>query len=245
MDGTTFNHHYFTMNKQFEPYILEDASDRIENILNMVLSDVNLSDKLPTSDDLKIQSVRYAYGSVVCVKYEITNNNTTYKMILMRLIASEFYNILKSHEGITNITVVGDTLIALYDTPLKSDIDKLLEIVAKLNAITKFFNFKIPFINNGRSSLKVKIAMHYSSLSICPLGYSFEDSNDICYMGDALTKTKKMVESSDDKDRNTIFVTQTLYNNLKKDYQAFFSKCDKNTYSSDVINTAINSWTNK
>lgn len=231
------------MNKLFNPYNLDEAKARIENIINMEISDIKESDRLPSTDDLNSQSVRNANGSVVCLKFTIGFIDVVKKMKLMRLAASEFYNILVSHKGVRDIQFIDDTLVALYDTPLKNDIDQLLEMAAKITAVTSFFNYQISKPSND-VVLKVRVAMHYSSLYVCRKGISSVDNDSIVFSGPEVSNTLKMVYDSMVPTANTIYVTDIFYHNLKKEYQEFFIKTE-NVYKASVVNTAISDWITK
>lgn len=228
----------------YNPYNLEEASARIENIMKMELSDIKVSDKLPTEDELNGQAVRNTNGSVVCVKYKIDIDGIDRGMRMLRLVASEFYNILLSHKGIRDIKDIDDKFVALYDTPLKSDIDSLLEMVAKINAVTNFFNYRMKTDTLKEPAIKIGIAMHYSHLIICRLGTADMNNISICYRGQAVKQTLKLVDDHEMTTTNNIYVTDTFYNNLKKEYQEFFSQ-ENETYVASIINTAINNWGNK
>lgn len=220
----------------YSPYILDEASSRIENILKMELSDLHVSDRLPSADDLNKQSVRKTNGSVVCVKYTIVIKDVEKKMKMQRLIASEFFNILKSHTGINDIQSVNNAFVALYDTPLKSDIDSLLEMVAKINALSNYCNYVMP-------SVSVKIAMDYSQLMVARLGLADSSNDRVCYSGTAVEKTLGMVDNTEF--HRAVLVTDIFHKNLKKEYQDFFSKEKNDVYGASVINNAIDGWINK
>lgn len=228
----------------FNPYSLEEASYRIENIMKMELSDIKVSDKLPSDDELNNQAVRNTNGTVVCVKYKINFEDIVGGMKMLRLVASEFYNILVSHKGVRDIQCIDDTFVALYDTPLKSDIDLLLEMVAKINAVTNVFNYRLKPDTTKEAALKVTLAMHYSRIIICRLGTAGISNESICYRGHAIKQTLQIVDDYKDSVTNTIYVTDTFYNNLKTEYQEFFTQVNE-VYGASVINTAINNWINK
>lgn len=245
IDTATIYFLCFKMSKIiYNPYNLEDATARIENIIKMELSDIKALDKLPSNDELNNQAVRNTNGSVVCVKYKINFDGNEGGMKMLRLVASEFYNILISHKGIRDIKDIDDKFVALYDTPLKSDIDSLLEMVAKINAVTNFFNYRMKSDTPREPVLKVTMAMHYSRLVICRLGTADINNESICYRGQAVKQTLKLVEDNEINATNNIYVTDTFFNNLKKEYQDFFTE-ENDTYVASVVNTAINNWVNK
>ena len=226
--------------QMYKQYSLNEANVRVDNILNMNLSNLDTVEILPTNEDLRTQTVRKAFASVICVKFKIKINDEIKRLKIQRLIASEFYNILNSHEGIYNISILNDTFIALYNTPRKGDIDNLIGIAAKLNSITQYFNFCV-----GTEAVDIKIAIHYSPISICRLGQTDDVNNGICYLGDSVSHTFKIVNDVFDNSNDVIFITDVIFKNLKNEYKVFFEKLDNDIYSTTISNNLISNWIDK
>lgn len=183
---------------------------------------------IPRDDDIGRFSVSSVYASILCIKFNINIEHIESRAKMMRLISSEYYNALVSHPKVRNVQNMGDTFLAIYDTPDKSDIDEIIELAARVNMLYDYFQ---QLISND-DSISTSMAIDYAPIFFCGMGSLDEDNPKVMYQGVNILKTIGMVEQINDTQKKNIIITPIIQSNIKKEYQRFFESLGDNFVSS-------------
>lgn len=222
---------------------------RIDSILAIPQSNYEEVDTLPSRDKLTFSNGFYA-NKTVAVFVDIRDSSSlpvTYKRPalarLYRAYISEMVAILNSHAKAVEVSIVGDGVWAIYNTPYKSDIDEAFEIIAKMNSLMKLLNYKLKKANYN-TPIKAGIGASFGRALMIKAGLSGSGINDVVYMGDVVNKAAKLAAKGNATyGAAAIHLSDNFVGNLKDEYRGLATKAwATDWYTADVINSAMNDW---
>lgn len=154
-------------------------------------------------------------------------------------ITEAIYTALAEHPRCKDIFSLGDFIVAVFDTPFKSDIDAVLDSVGKVKALLNLVN-KV-YAQSLYSRLNCGIGMNYGKvLLVKSLG---EENPKYVWCGDAVSTATNLSEQAASKEK--VYASFTIYNNLKETYQKLFNKVTfDNYYEATPVNIAMSKWIN-
>lgn len=151
-------------------------------------------------------------------------------------ISKAIYEAFCEHPKCKEVMSMDNHIVAVFDTPFKTDIDATLDAVGKINAM---FNLVDKVYNN---KISCGIGMHYGKVLLikCPNG----EKPVYCWSGEGIGVAMNLSDKAN-KNGRKVLASFTIVNNLKEDYQNLFTKDDfEKYYEADPVNIAMNKWIN-
>lgn len=232
-------------------YDVEKSSDRMDDILNS--SNSNFMDKssIPLRSELTFKNGYYVNVTVIFIDIvgssDMTDEHKRPTLAKMyRVFLSECVAIMNSEYNCKEISINGDCVWGVFDTPYKSDIDKVISVAAKLNSMIKILNYKLR--KKGYSEISIGIGVDYGRALMVKAGYSGSGINDIIWMGDVVNSACHLCNKAGRNFRKVIIISKTVYDNLNEHNQGLFnSYLDGWTtiYEGDIINIDMEAWYDK
>lgn len=233
------------MNIEAEKYIFEDSLARIDKMLGVAMSEQMPSMELPFINDIPVDRGLCSYCTVMTVRMEIEKCPTVVRLKEMKVFQSELSAILSSHNQCVDIIALGDYVTAVFSTPLKVNIEGVIDKAAMVNSLAQVVSKKGKDIGGG--AISVYIGIHYSVIAMMRQGrmnINETEPKGIVWMGDIIKKTKELADM-DAPDYRNLKITEVVYNNLKDTYQKLFHKeLLEDYYGGDIINTKMKNWVN-
>lgn len=154
-------------------------------------------------------------------------------------IIESIYAVMTEHPKCKDVFSLGNIIVAVFDTPFKSDIDAVLDCVGKVSAL---FNLvKKIYSHSMLSSIDYGIGMNYGKVLLVK---SIEgDHPQYVWSGDTVNSATELSEMASSE--NKVYASFTIYNNLKEDYQKLFKKAiSGERYEATPVNIVMNKWIN-
>lgn len=200
-------------------------------------TDVEVFQSFGEIRDLSAFDKGIVYVSVVSVYVDWANSG---KQGDRATILKAIYEAFNEHPKCLDIHSLGSYVVAIFDTPFKTDINTILDCVGK---VTAMFNLVDKVIEHPTITRFTRgIGMNYGKALLvkCLSGEKPEYS----WLGEAVGIAIKYSEEAKLSTRR-VRASYTIYNNLKEDYQKLFSSVSlNNTYEADPVNIAMNKWIN-
>lgn len=229
-------------------YKVEDSASRIDEILDASDNDYCDKDSIPSRSDLTYKNGYYV--NVIAIFIDIVGSSdmadehkrpTLAKMY--RAFLSECVAIMNAETDCKEININGDCVWGVFDTPKKSDVDNIICVIGKLNALIKILNYKLG--KKNYSKIKVGIGAAYGRALVVKAGYSGSGLNDVIWMGDVVNLACHLCNQAGRDERNVIATSYTIYNNINDSNKKLFTafKIDGVTYyEGNFVNTNMNNW---
>ena len=227
-----------------KPYQADEASLRIDAYLDMLGEDnsVNFLNAVPGVDENTEPAVAIRV-TLVCVEFDFpdkddSDNNRQWKqMVATQTLIRELLMVLMDSFHCREIKVVGNYIYGIFSTPFKSQIDEVLETLAKVNSVKDLVSLKLK--GKGIKSPKMKIGADYGS--VLRTTFRKEENQTIhLWNGTRFKHLAALVERQMEEDED-IVVTGRFKQNLKEEYQKYMiAKEDK--YVANVKNIALKKW---
>lgn len=176
------------------------------------------------------------YVSVVSVCVDWSNTRSLSNRVT---ITKAIYEALCEHPKCKEVISLGEFIVAIFDTPFKTDIDAVLNCVGKINAV---FNLVDKVDERTPNDKYVRgIGMCYGkALLMKSLG---GERPEYCWNGEAIDMANNLSKEAKSDDIRKVYASYTIYNNLKNDYQKLFTNDSlENYYKADPVNIALDKW---
>lgn len=229
-------------------YDVEKSASRIDEILDA--SNSNYADKtsIPSRDSLTYTNGYYVNVTALFIDIvgssDMTSDHKRPTLAKMyRAFISECTAIMNSSEHCKEISINGDCVWGVFDTPFKSDIDSVFDIAAELNSLIKILNYKLK--KKGYSEISVGIGLDYGRALMVKAGYSGSGLNDVIWMGDVVNSACHLANKAGRNGKHPVVVSSVVYSNLNEYNQSIVlqTTIDENTvYHGYIYNTAMNDW---
>lgn len=228
-------------------YEHEKSIERITEVLNTSDNSFEEKKSIPSRESLTYKNGFYVFCSALFVDIRgskaLTDKHTRpvlakiYKVYISELIA-----VLRDHDRVHEISIEGDSVWGIFNTPSKTDIDKLFSVAAMVSSLIDTLNIKLK--KKGYSPLDVGVGLSYGRSLLIKSGYKGSNINDVVWLGKLVGEAAQLCSFGNreyyDKE---IMVSNVFYNNLNKSNQALLVKNSyRDCYHGDVINTAMNKW---
>lgn len=216
------------MQANYKAYDFEKSRDRIDEILDS--SDNNYEDKkeIPNRENLTFTNGYYVYGSAIFVdmrgsKEYATNHRRPVLAKVYRSYISELIAILNSLQIVRELYIEGDCVWAIYNTPLKKDVNDVFSISAKVNSLIDTLNIKLK--KRKYTPIKAGTGVHYSETLMIKAGYSGSGINEVTWIGNLVSETADLCSKANKNGKSRSLISNVFYNNLNEDNKKLLSKC--------------------
>ena len=232
-------------------YDVEKSSERMDDILNSSNSNFIDKSRIPLRSELTFKNGYYVNITAIFIDIvgssDMTDEHRRPTLAKMyRAFLSECVAIMNSEHNCKEISINGDCVWGVFDTPYKSDIDEVIYVSAKLNSMIKILNYKLR--KKGYSEISIGIGIDYGRALMVKAGYSGSGINDIIWMGDVVNSACHLCNKAGRDFRKVIIISKTVYDNLNEHNQVLFSSyLDGWTtrYEGNIVNTGMDEWYDK
>lgn len=235
------------------PYTPLSSSERIDGYLKKDKAFLTPLFAIPQKSDLVTKDLANIVLSGMCVHFEIKNDSDQqeglHKSTIIKILFSEIGRVLYDSTYCFDIEAFGNNIWGIFNTPMQSGLNSLIETSAKVSSAFDLMNAKI---KDSNCHIEFGIGIDYGTASYVTDQISVvKDQTNYAWMGDTLESmyrisslmTYKNGVMKSNGERRPIGITKIVYQNLKRDYQAFFTE-DSNfkCYRAGLLNVEINNW---
>lgn len=229
-------------------YDVDKSVKRLDDILNAGNGNYSDKDTVPVRSSLTYTNGYYVNVTSVFVDIVGSSDMTDQhqRPVLAKMyrgFVSECVAIMNSYMISREINIHGDCVWGIFETPLKSDIDTVIDLMAKISSLVKILNYKLS--KKGYSTISVGIAADYGRALMIQAGYSGSGINDVIWMGDVVNSASKLCGIANRGGRKGIVVSCVIYNNIKDKYKGYLSKFYdgvKAYYEGNLNNNIMEAW---
>lgn len=229
-------------------FCLDDSIKRIDEILNAESDTYEELKSIPSRDRLTYTNGFYVNCTAIfvdiCDSSELTNVHLRPVLAkIYRSFISEMVAIFNGFHQCREISINGDCVWCVFDTPYKSDIDCAFYAACMANALINILNFKLQ--KKGYQTYDANIGMDYGRALMHKAGYKGSQINDVIWMGDVVNNACHLCNEDRGLFGKRIFMSKIIYNNLNDEFKRFCNKYDDNTFHSSAVNIEMDDWLNK
>lgn len=229
-------------------YDVDKSSQRMDEILDTENKNFSDSDSIPQRASLTYTNGYYVYITALFIDIvgssDMTDEHKRPTLAKMyRCFISECIAIMNAESICKEISINGDCVWGVFDTPLKSNIDDVFSVAAKLNSVIEILNYKLRKKKYGEIS--VGIGMDYGRALMVKAGYSGSGLNDVIWMGDVVNSACHLANIAGRNGHKPIVVSSCIKFNLNERHQSFLKATiiDRQTcYEGNVVNTSMETW---
>ena len=223
----------------YKKYNFEDSLSIIDEIKNLNVPEFIYTDGIANFINNR-NSPMFAKAACLCVKFEGVEES---EIKIYACLYSEISSIMKSADTHLITQYEGNTLISIYNTRLKINIEELIDIAAKINSITEIITYKFSK-ELGPKKISACIGIHYGNTYFVN-GDCAEGTKSIIAYGPSRNEAIKLAKTSNSNSGKTL-ISSSVYQNLSDSYQKFFNhNTDTDTYTASLINTVMSKWIEK
>ena len=217
-----------------------EGLERIDSRLQSNI-DSNRIPTIPRFDECGSRGTILCYGTVVSIQLRPVEDeykiDESQKLKIIESFFSETCQIIRSNSSCRDIIVSNLTITAIYNTALKSEIDDVINDLARIRSLISIIEKKS---NITRGLIDIRISACYSSLSMTVIESS-EISKHFLWSGDAIKTSHKML---DDIDNSSILISKLVWDNLSESNQKCFIPHNQlsGMYVGNIVNVVMNNW---
>jgi class 3 adenylate cyclase len=239
------------VDSNYRAYNYISSFTRLDEMLAQSQSNYEEVKELPDRDKLTYANGFYAYCSALFVDIrgssqlpEIYRRPALAK--LYRAYISEMVAIMNGNDRAREINIVGDGVWAVFNTPLKIDINGVFNTAAQANSLVKVLNYKLAK-TGYETPIKVGVGMAYGRALMIKAGYSGSGIADIVYMGDVVNAAAKLAaQGNNGWGVPPMMIENAFADNLDENNAKLISKdWTRNCYTADAINVLMDEWYNQ
>lgn len=232
-------------------YNIDKSSQRMDDILNAGNGNFSDSQSIPQRSSLTYTNGYYVNISALFIDIvgssDMTDEHKRPTLAKMyRCFISECTAILNAHSICKEISINGDCVWGVFETPYRENIDTVFSIAAQLNSLIKILNYKLR--KKGFSEISVGIGLDYGRALMVKAGYSGSGLNDVIWMGDVVNSACHMANQAGREGRKPLIVSSCIHSNLNEHNQGLLSSIIlgwKTYYEGNVINIEMDTWYNE
>lgn len=234
-------------------YNIEKSVGRIQEILDSNNSNYEDKGNVVSSRDTLTYNNGY-YVNVTALFIDIVDSSklieecqkTTLAKIYRSFI-SECVAIISSSSQCREVSIHGDCVWGIFETPKKSDIDSVFYIAASLYGLVNMLNIKLA--KKKYQTISVGIGIDYGRTLMIQAGYKGSSLNEVVWMGNVVNNACHLANKAGRDFREPIVVSSVIYNNLNAHHQSLlYSYYDSEygcyNYEGNVISTSMEDWIN-
>lgn len=235
------------MKAEYSAYDFTKSRERIDEILQG--SDANYTDKksIPSRDDLTFSNGFNVKCSALFVDIRGSKaiNAKHTKPVLAKIFKtyiSELVAIMKNHPKVNEISIEGDCVWGIFDTPNKSDIDDVFKVAFEISSLIDVLNIKLK--KRNYSELTIGIGASWGSSLLIKSGYKGSGINEVVWLGSLVSEAAKLCDYGNKSfNDHEIMVSDVFYHNLNDHNKGLLVKnLTRDCYHGNVISNYMNEW---
>ena len=142
----------------------------------------------------------------------------------------------------SEINIVGDGIVGIFDSPKKYQLDRVFSSAAKISSLIDVLNCK--YDHADIEKITVGIGLSYGRALMIKSGAKGSGINDVVWMGEVVNEaTKLSIYGNSTYSDKEMMVSKIVYQNLNEHNQNLLSyNSNRGCYHGYVINTEMNDW---
>lgn len=207
-----------------------------------------LSPKKQFVPTLNNSGVECAYAGVISVCVRLVaydNNNLSGLSMAYELVKRMLLDIFRDNSDCLDTICMGRYFCGIFNAPVKSNIDALIETMSKLNAALSVLNIKL--YNRYKINVQGNIGCDYGEMfrlyKVSKKDKGSEKTNETWH-GSPLNRAILFSETEIREGRNGTIISEMIKSNLKDDYAKFFPDYDKDLrgYWASLVDSNMYEW---
>jgi class 3 adenylate cyclase len=235
------------MEATFSSYDFEASRNRIDEILTGADAAYEEKTSIPARTSLTYANGYYVRASALFVDLrrssELAQAHTRPVLAkIYRAYISEVVAVLKGNFKVQEISIEGDGVWAIFDTPMKSDIDGVLETAARVASLVDALNIKLAAKNY--SKIEIGIGLDYGESLYIKAGYNGSGINEVVWIGSVVGTAAHLCKNGNRTylDRE-VMVSEAFAQNLKEEYRKLLTwNASRGCHQGDIWNVVMNDW---
>ena len=215
---------------------LKRIDNRIEND-----TDKDYLRNIPLPGEIASDVTIPVNGTVLYVRIETELNSDkitpSVNSGVLQSFLTESSCILRSNPNCRDVIMTNESIIAVYSSPKKVDVDSVIDDAARIKTLALVVNKKW---KADATEVRTCIAVDYGKLLMIPI-VGESDTKAFTWYGEPLTKARMLAE----KDLvGSVCITDIIWNNIKQDNQKLFGKQSvfEDFYVGNIVNIVMNNW---
>lgn len=186
-----------------------------------------------------------AYAGVisVCVHLSVYDNNDIVGLsYAYDIVKHVLLDVFRSNSDCVDIQVVGRYFCGIYNAPVKSNIDGLVETMAKLNAVLSVLDIKL---NNGFNiRVRGNCGCDFGELFKINSSYNKLDYLFSSWHGAPINMAMLYSGQDIENEKNGTIISDNIKSNIKEAYAKFFGEYNPKIggYWSSLVDSEIFQW---
>ncbi|AYF21306.1 adenylate/guanylate cyclase domain-containing protein [Vibrio parahaemolyticus] len=238
------------MKAEYSAYNFEKSRERIDEILKGADADYKDKDSIPSRDDLTFTNGFNVKCSALFVDIRGSKaiNEKHTKPVLAKIYKtyiSELVAIMKNHPKVSEISIEGDCVWGIFDTPYIADIDRVFRVAYEISSLIDVLNIKLR--KKKYSELTVGIGVSWGRSLLIKSGYKGSGINEVVWLGSLVSEAAKLCDYGNKtyNDRE-IMVSDGFYHNLNDHNKSLLVRNhNRGCYHGNVISVSMNEWVEK
>lgn len=241
------------MDGNYKSYDWTTSANRIDEILNQPAGQFEETNSLPSRDKLTYTNGYYSNCTALFIDIRNSSSLTTkHKRPVLakiyRAFISEMVAVLNSDPFVREVSIVGDCVWAVYDTPNTTDIDDVFSVAAKANTLIALLNAR--YKKHSIDPLGIGIGIDWGRALMIKAGYNGSGINDVIYMGDVVNRAAHLAHKAGRNvwgiSSHPIWVGSDFWGNLNDHNQGLLTNAYDSelgsVYTGQVVNLAMDEW---
>lgn len=235
-----------------ETFDFDRSLKDIDGILTVTSEKVHRFPRIPTLEEMGDLQLFVAVCTVVYVRLRpkqdmslaafgaSVSGRSQVITFRQRVLAQHlFVNLMREHKKCFDFMFFGDDMCCALDTTFQTDINELLELLAKLNSMLNILSRKSEKV--GLLALEWGIGAHYGDSFVAVNRYQTQNER-FNWSGLAFQTAFDLSNMALNDAPNTIYTSDVFYQNLKDKYKELLRKKDTSIYTANIINRPIKDW---
>ncbi len=241
------------MDGNYKTYDWTASAKRIDEILNQPAGQFEEKDSLPSRDKLTYTNGFYANCTALFIDIRDSSklpgkHKRPALAKIYRAFISEMVAVLNSDQYVREVSIVGDCVWAVYDTPKKTDINDVYRVAFTANTLIELLNAR--YEKRNIDPLKIGIGIDWGRALMIKAGYNGSSINDVIYMGDVVNRAAHLAHKAGrglwGNSSHPIWVGSDFWGNLNDHNQSLLTGAYDTelgyVYTGHVVNTAMSDW---
>lgn len=235
------------MKSTYTSYDFDASRTRVDEILSTNDSSFEELNSIPSRDRLTFDNGFYVNCTALFVDIRKSSElpkkhkHPTLAKIYRSYI-SEVTAVINSDDDCKEVTIAGDSIWGIFDTPYQSQIDNVISVAAKISSVIDMLNCK--FKKKSITPITVGIGIDYGKALMIKAGFKGSTINEVVWMGDVVNSASNLCHFGNQTyyDKETM-ISSVIHNNANDDHKKLFTyTSSRNCYHGNVINIAMNDW---
>ncbi len=234
------------MEAKYKAYSYLDSISRVDEILNGSDASYENRKTIPKRDSLTYKNGYYVYCSVLFIDMRDSKSiNEKHKRPVLAKIyktyISELVAVLKGHSKVSEISIEGDCVWGVFNTPENSDIDELFSVAAKCSSLIDILNIK--YKRKGYSEIEVGMGLSYGEALLIKSGYKGSTNNEVVWLGKLVSETSKLCSKANKDGNFEIMLSNSFQSKLNKINRGLtIINRDNYCYETLIVDIAMDMW---